>query len=142
MTPEEKEYEEQLQEWALHQKPVNLQAAIIGMEATEMGVTLTVAVDYPPEPKPPENLKDQPENVKEALHKALVRYWKVEASIAELRLGPILLQHPLMVNPFLRELAREGANWQSHREHEERKAAGSPPQATAQPGPTTPLPPG
>lgn len=122
MSQEAKEYEAQLREWAVHQAPVNLRGAIIGMEAGETGITLTVVVDYPPMPKAPEAIDKQPEDVKEALHKALEAHWRTEASISALRIGPIVIQHPAGINPFLRELAEEGANWAAHLEKLKAKA--------------------
>ena len=122
MSQEAREYEAKLYEWALHQKPVPLRGAIIGMEAGETGITLTVVVDYPALPKGPEALDQQPEAVKEELHRALEAHWRTEASISALRISPITLHHPAGINPFLRELADEGANWAAHQEKLKGKA--------------------
>jgi hypothetical protein len=116
MSQEAKEYEKQLYEWALHQRSISLRAAIVTIEATETGITLTVVVDYPEIPKAPEVLDKQPEEKKEAYHMALVNHWKTEASISALKIGPVVLQHPGGINPFLRELAEEETNWVAHLE--------------------------
>jgi hypothetical protein len=119
-------YEKELHEWALHQKPGTLRGAITAMEYGEDGVILTVIVTFPKMPPTPEGLDKQPEDMKATVHQGMMAHWKGEYSISCLKLGPVSLQLPTGINPFLRELVQEENNWADHMDMVEKRKAGAP----------------
>jgi hypothetical protein len=119
------EKEPTIEDWAEaagYLKPMNLRGDVIGMEYGDAGVTLTVVVKYPEAPPIPQDLDKQPEDVKAEVHAAQVLHWRQEYSLNQIRLGPMILQHPGGTNPFLRALFEEESNWATHMEMVEKRA--------------------